>query len=125
MHSKSPHPIDIHVGQRLKQQRTLQGISQESLAKQLGITFQQIQKYEHGTNRISASKLYELSQILKTPIQFFFENYQKTSQLTEKPTELTTKELTFIKNFRQLNPTQQQAFTNLISKLTNEKQRKS
>ena len=116
--NKSPHPIDIHVGQRLKQQRILQGISQESLAKQLGITFQQIQKYENGTNRISASKLYELSQILKTPIQFFFENYQKSTQPIEKSSELTTKELHLIKNFRQLNPAQQQALTSLISKLT-------
>ncbi|MDD9911943.1 MAG: helix-turn-helix transcriptional regulator [Alphaproteobacteria bacterium] len=115
---KLPHPIDIHVGQRLKQQRKLQGISQESLAKQLGITFQQIQKYENGTNRISASKLYELSQILKAPVQFFFENCQKTPQLTEKPSELTTKELTLIKNFRELSPAQQQALANFISKLT-------
>ncbi|MDD9912643.1 MAG: helix-turn-helix transcriptional regulator [Alphaproteobacteria bacterium] len=115
---KSPHPIDIHVGQRLKQQRLLQGISQESLAKQLGITFQQIQKYENSTNRISASKLYQLSQILKTPIQFFFENYQKPPQPIKKQTEITTKELTFIKNFRQLNPAQQQALASLINKLT-------
>ncbi|MDD9919440.1 MAG: helix-turn-helix transcriptional regulator, partial [Alphaproteobacteria bacterium] len=121
MHKKSPHPIDIHVGQRLKQQRKLQNISQKSLAKQLGITFQQIQKYENATNRISASKLYKLSQILKTPIQCFFENYQKSPQFTEKLSELTTKELNFIKNFRQLNPAQQQALTNLINKLTNEK----
>ncbi|MDD9919621.1 MAG: helix-turn-helix transcriptional regulator [Alphaproteobacteria bacterium] len=119
--NKSPHPIDIHVGQRLKQQRKLQGISQESLAKQLGITFQQIQKYENGNNHISARKLYELSQILKTPIQFFFENYQKSPQLSEKPSNITTKELTFIKNFRELAPAQKQAFTSLISKLINEK----
>ncbi|MDD9912657.1 MAG: helix-turn-helix transcriptional regulator [Alphaproteobacteria bacterium] len=71
---KSSHPIDIHVGKRLKQQRLLQGISQESLAKQLGITFQQIQKYENATNRISASKLYQLSQVLEVPIQYFFDN---------------------------------------------------
>ncbi|MDD9912282.1 MAG: helix-turn-helix transcriptional regulator [Alphaproteobacteria bacterium] len=119
--NKSPHPIDIHVGQRLKQQRKLQGISQENLAKQLGITFQQIQKYENGTNRISASKLYELSQILKTPIQYFFENYQKSPQFTENKTEITTIELTLIRAFQKLNPAQQQAFTNLISKLTNSK----
>ena len=119
--NKAPHPIDIHVGQRLKQQRKLQGISQENLAKQLGITFQQIQKYENGTNRISASKLYELSQILKTPIQFFFENYEKSTQQIEKPSELTTKELTLIKSFRQLTPAQQQALISLINKLTNSK----
>ncbi|MDD9911422.1 MAG: helix-turn-helix transcriptional regulator [Alphaproteobacteria bacterium] len=121
MRTKPPHPVDIHVGQRLKQQRKLKNISQEKLGEQLGVTFQQIQKYENATNRISASKLYELSQILQTPIQFFFENYQKSPQPTEKPNNVTTKELNFTKRFRQLNPAQQQAFTNLINKLTNEK----
>ena len=68
-----PNPIDVHVGHRLRQRRAFVGLSQEKLAEALGLTFQQIQKYEHGRNRISASRLYQLSQILKVPISYFFE----------------------------------------------------
>ncbi len=66
--------IDEIVGTQLRQRRSLLGLSQEKLAEQLGITFQQIQKYENGANRISASRLYELSQALNIPVSFFFEN---------------------------------------------------
>jgi transcriptional regulator with XRE-family HTH domain len=68
-----PHPIDIHVGNRLKQRRHLCGMSQSELAEKAGITFQQVQKYERGTNRMSASRLYEFSQILGVNISYFFE----------------------------------------------------
>ncbi|MFK5979693.1 MAG: helix-turn-helix transcriptional regulator [Rhizobiaceae bacterium] len=71
---KQPNPIDIHVGGRLRLRRTMEGLSQEKLGKQLGITFQQIQKYEKGTNRMGASRLQEISEILKTPISYFFED---------------------------------------------------
>ena len=74
-----PHPIDVHVGQRLRMRRTLLGMSQEAVAEALGLTFQQLQKYEKGSNRISASRLYELSQILDVPQAFFFE--EMTDQL--------------------------------------------
>ena len=69
----SPHPVDIHVGQRLRMRRTLLGMSQEKVAEKLGLTFQQLHKYEKGANRISASRLHELSQILDVPQSFFFE----------------------------------------------------
>lgn len=59
-----PNPVDIHVGQRIRQRRTLLGLSQENVAKLLGLTFQQIQKYEHGTNRIGASRLWDMKNIL-------------------------------------------------------------
>ncbi len=66
--------VDENVGSKLRQRRSLLGLSQERLAEQLGITFQQIQKYENGANRISASRLYELSRVLDIPVSFFFEN---------------------------------------------------
>lgn len=71
---KIPNPIDIHVGARVRLRRTMLGLSQEKLGESLGITFQQIQKYEKGSNRIGASRLQKLSEILKTPISFFFED---------------------------------------------------
>ncbi len=70
---EGPNPIDIHVGQRLRLRRTLLGLSQESLGEAVGITFQQLQKYERGANRISASRLFNLAQVLGVPVSFFFD----------------------------------------------------
>lgn len=67
------HPVDIHVGKRLKQIRTLRRMSQTDVAKRLSLSFQQIQKYEIGSNRIAASRLFELSRILDVPTSYFFE----------------------------------------------------
>jgi transcriptional regulator with XRE-family HTH domain len=67
-----PSPIDVHVGSRVRLRRTLLGLSQEKLGEQIGLTFQQVQKYERGANRIGASRLWELSNILDVPVQFFF-----------------------------------------------------
>lgn len=70
---KKPNPIDIHVGGRIRLRRNMLGMSQEKLGESLGITFQQIQKYEKGTNRVGASRLQAISSILNVPIAFFFE----------------------------------------------------
>ncbi len=69
-----PNPIDVHVGKRLRLRRTLLGMSQERLGELLSLTFQQIQKYERGVNRIGSSRLYELGQILDVPVSFFFDD---------------------------------------------------
>ncbi|MHA1598836.1 MAG: helix-turn-helix domain-containing protein [Alphaproteobacteria bacterium] len=69
-----PRLVDIHVGSRLRQRRTLLGISQEKLGDAVGLTFQQIQKYERGANRVGASRLYEFSLFLDIPISYFFED---------------------------------------------------
>ena len=71
--SRRPNPIDIHVGSRVRFRRMLLGMSQEKLGEKLGLTFQQIQKYEKGINRIGASRLFDLAQVLGVPIQFFYE----------------------------------------------------
>ena len=70
----SPNPIDVHVGKRLRLRRTLLGMSQERLGERLGLTFQQVQKYERGANRIGSSRLFELGQILDVPVSFFFDD---------------------------------------------------
>ncbi|MCW8086716.1 helix-turn-helix domain-containing protein [Sabulicella glaciei] len=69
-----PSPIDVHVGSRVRLRRTLLGMSQEKLGEALGLTFQQVQKYERGVNRIGASRLYDLSRVLDVPISFFFDD---------------------------------------------------
>ena len=72
--SEHPDPVDIHVGGRVRLRRTLLGMSQEKLGGALGLTFQQVQKYERGTNRIGSSRLYHLSHILDVPVSFFFDD---------------------------------------------------
>jgi transcriptional regulator with XRE-family HTH domain len=68
------HPVDRHVGSRVRLRRTLLGMSQEKLGEAIGLTFQQVQKYERGANRISASRLYDLSVVLDVPVSFFFDD---------------------------------------------------
>jgi transcriptional regulator with XRE-family HTH domain len=72
--SDHPNPVDVHVGARVRLRRMLLGMSQEKLGQAIGLTFQQVQKYERGTNRIGASRLHELARVLDVPIAFFFED---------------------------------------------------
>ncbi len=71
--TERPNPVDVHVGQRLRLRRSLMGMSQERLGELLGLTFQQIQKYERGANRIGSSRLYAISRALEVPVAWFFE----------------------------------------------------
>jgi transcriptional regulator with XRE-family HTH domain len=71
-----PNPIDVHVGQRVRQRRTLLGMSQEKLAEAIGLTFQQVQKYERGANRVGSSRLFDLARVLDVPISYFFEDME-------------------------------------------------
>jgi transcriptional regulator with XRE-family HTH domain len=73
MAKKAPNPIDKHVGSRVRMRRMMLSMSQEKLGGALGLTFQQVQKYEKGTNRIGASRLQQISHILQVPVAFFFE----------------------------------------------------
>lgn len=79
-----PRPVDAHVGSRARLRRTMLGMSQEAMARQLGLTFHQVQKYERGTNRISASRLYDFSMILDVPIQWFFDEMPAEIAATAK-----------------------------------------
>ncbi len=78
--SDLPHPVDVHVGQRLRLRRALMGLSQERLAELVGVTFQQIQKYERGANRIGSSRLYELARVLAVPVDYFFEGLEERAR---------------------------------------------
>src|SRR3982074_2500536 len=73
MAKKAPNPIDKHVGSRVRMRRMMLSMSQTDLGDALGLTFQQVQKYEKGTNRVGASRLQHISQILQVPVAFFFE----------------------------------------------------
>lgn len=77
-----PDPIDVHVGQRIRLRRNLVGMTQEQLASSVGVTFQQIQKYERGFNRVSASRLFDIGHVLSVPISFFFQDV--SSQIAEE-----------------------------------------
>ena len=81
----TPHPVDVHVGGRLRIRRTLLGLSQTSLADAIGLTFQQVQKYERGTNRMGSSRLYDLARVLDVPIEYFFDD-MPTAVAASSPT---------------------------------------
>ena len=71
------HPVDVHVGKRIRHRRWLVGMTQQQLAQHVGIKFQQIQKYETGANRVSASRLWDISETLEVPVSFFFEGLER------------------------------------------------
>jgi transcriptional regulator with XRE-family HTH domain len=79
MSTKTPDPIDKYVGSRVRMRRIMLGMSQEKLGDSLGLTFQQVQKYEKGTNRIGASRLQQISDVLQVPVQFLFEGAPTTA----------------------------------------------
>ncbi|MEC8370172.1 MAG: helix-turn-helix transcriptional regulator, partial [Pseudomonadota bacterium] len=79
-----PREIDVHVGQRVRQRRVLCGLSQTELANAIGLTFQQLQKYERGMNRISASKLWQISQVLDVPVLWFFKEFSELKNEQDK-----------------------------------------
>ncbi|HEX4192364.1 MAG TPA: helix-turn-helix transcriptional regulator [Stellaceae bacterium] len=88
--SDKPNPVDVHVGSRVRLRRTLLGMSQEKLGDALGLTFQQVQKYERGANRVGASRLYDLSRVLDVPVSFFFEEFGDASAAQNGAGEATT-----------------------------------
>jgi transcriptional regulator with XRE-family HTH domain len=76
-----PNPVDVYVGQKLKARRTLIGMTQEKLAEATGITFQQVQKYEKGRNRLSASRIFQFSRVLNIPVAYFFDGFFSSDTL--------------------------------------------
>jgi transcriptional regulator with XRE-family HTH domain len=92
MPSGKPNPVDVHVGYRIRLRRTLLGLSQQKLGQELGITFQQVQKYENGANRIGASRLWDVSRILNCSMPFFFEGMPEATA-SASPRNLTREHL--------------------------------
>jgi len=87
---KKPDPVDVHVGNRVKLSRVMKGWTQEKLGENIGVTFQQVQKYEKGANRLSASKLQQISDLLNIPVAFFFEDAPFDSKSENKGLAETT-----------------------------------
>lgn len=85
-----PHPVDIHVGKRIKEIRTVRGMTQSNVAEHLGISFQQLQKYETGANRVSASRMFDLSKLLNITPAFFFEGLEGQNYDTMPPMDIET-----------------------------------
>ena len=98
--TKASTPVDLHVGQRLRIGRKLAGLSQEQLAERLGVTFQQVQKYEKGTNRISASRLFGAARLLSVPVSFFFEGLATSDTQSENVIPMTRDEHDLLLAFR-------------------------
>ena len=88
-----PHTTDIHVGRKVREARAAKGMSQEQLGKMLGVSFQQVQKYEKGTNRIGSSRLWDIATSLETPITYFFEGVENEAELNSKALPRRTIEL--------------------------------
>ena len=83
----SANPIDKHIGAQIKRRRLMLGLSQQELADQLGLTFQQVQKYEQGHNRVSASRLWDFAKILRVPVTFFFDDMDEQTA-SQSPCQL-------------------------------------
>lgn len=116
---KSPHAVDVHVGARIRQQRTLLGMSQEKLGQAVGITFQQIQKYEKGSNRIGASRMWQFAQALGVPVASFFEGLQESGK-TKKGDEPEVKRelLEFARRYGSIKkPAARKAVRDLVTSL--------
>jgi len=102
-----PHPVDIHVGKRVKEIRTIRGLTQSNVADLLGISFQQLQKYETGANRVSASRMFEIAKLLDVSPSFFFEGIDGENTADIAPMDLETAKI-----------------ANLLSNIKNEKLKK-
>ncbi len=115
------HPIDIHVGQRVRFKRKMMGLTQTDLAQKVSLTFQQIQKYEKGENRISASKLFQISQILGTNVSFFFEGYSDEQSNSEEVVLDDKKSVELVQSFKSIkNPKLQKRIMMLINSVNDE-----
>lgn len=100
---ESVHPIDKHVGERIRARRMLLAISQDRLASSIGLTFQQVQKYERGHNRVSASRLYEIAKALSVEPSFFFEGLPSIVDGTQETDPMRdTESLVLIRNYRRM-----------------------
>lgn len=87
------HPVDVYVGKRIRHRRWMNGVTQQQLAESVGIKFQQIQKYETGMNRVSASRLWDIANVLDVPVSFFFEGLdvqEKSEAATDTPADILT-----------------------------------
>ena len=117
-----PREIDVHVGQRVRQRRVLCGLSQKELANAIGLTFQQLQKYERGMNRISASKLWQMSRILNVPVQWFFKEFSEPKEKEDKRLEsfhMERETLELVRNYVAVPADVRRKFLSLVKSIAN------
>lgn len=130
MTKKSPNPTDVHIGSRVRMRRMMLHISQEKLGDALGLTFQQVQKYEKGTNRIGGSRMRQISQVLQVPIQFFYDGAPGNKDFAplgkgESPAFVdefaaTSDGISIARSFKKMAPTVRRAFVNLAEQMAKE-----
>lgn len=124
MPSGKPNPVDVYVGSRVRLRRALLGLSQENLGDAIGLTFQQVQKYERGANRVGASRLWDLSRVLDCPVSYFFEDMDDDVQASS-PRNLT--ERTKAPEYKDTDPMTKRETLDLVRayyKITNPKVRR-
>lgn len=97
-----PHPTDVHVGQRVRQARLARKMSQTALGRALGVSFQQVQKYESGVNRIGSSRLWDISSLLETPVSFFFDGLKAKGRKSPEEPALNRQSLELARTIEQL-----------------------
>ena len=116
-----PHPIDVHVGSRARLRRTLLGMNQTQLGEKLGITYQQIQKYETGFNRISASRLYQMTRIMDVPVSFFFDGLDEVASAWLPDNIVVKREtLEFVRAYYRIgDPAARKGLSDLIKAMAN------
>ena len=110
------HPVDVHVGARLRLRRVLRGMSQEDLGKHLGLSFQQVQKYERGANRVSASRLWQLAGVLEVPVSFFFDDMAAANDASSCADieAVSLAEGRLLRDYRTLSPSAQDAIRTVV-----------
>lgn len=120
-----PNPVDVHVGSRMRLRRTVLGYTQQFMARKLGLTFQQVQKYEKGLNRIGASRLWDISKVLRVSMDFFYEDMDKTTQ-RQSPMMLSMPEeaIAIQENEVSLDPMHKQKTLELVESFYNIKNHK-
>lgn len=107
------HPVDVHVGLRLRQRRWLQGMTQQQLADAVGIRFQQIQKYETGANRVSASRLWDIAAALDVPVAFFFEGLGSDAEVVADDMMAEREALDLVRAYYSIPPGQRRSLFDL------------
>jgi len=112
-----PREIDVHVGQRVRQRGVLCGLSQTELADAIGLTFQQLQKYECGMNRISGSKLWQISQILDVPVQWFFKEFSDVKDVEKEAFHMKRETLELVRNYVAAPSDVQKKFLSLVKSI--------
>jgi transcriptional regulator with XRE-family HTH domain len=121
MSTKAPNPVDKYVGSRVRMRRIMLGMSQEKLGEALGLTFQQVQKYEKGTNRVGASRIQQISEILQVPVSFLFEGGPSGTAKTDGSSEATSP--SYVSDF--LATTEGLSLTRAFTRISDTKLRRS